>query len=65
KSDMKFISDMGYKVEVEVTLPGLDRLTINIKITKPAGGGVITIVNYRKKSDGDFFILDFNNDFFV
>lgn len=65
KTDLKFIADMGYKVEVEVEIPGLDRLTISIRLTKPTGGGQITIINYRKKTDGDFFILDFNNDFFV
>lgn len=65
KTDLQFIVDMGYKVEVAVEIAATDRINSSIKITKPTGGGVITIIKFKKQLNGDFFIQDFNNDFFV
>lgn len=65
KIDIANFKKMGLNSEVKVIIPELDRLTTEIKITKPEGGGMISVVNYKKQSNGDFFIMDFNNDFFV
>ena len=62
KEDLKFMTDFG-KVEVSATITATDRIEVIIKWITPEGGPAVTIINYRKTTDGDFFVLDFNNDF--
>jgi phage gp46-like protein len=65
KDDLKFLSDFGAEVSVTVSITATDRIDVNIKITQPAGGSRIIIINFKKKSDGDFYIFDFNDDFYI
>ena len=62
KSDLKFMSDFG-EVEVSASITATDKIEVLIKWIAPAGGQRITVINYRKTADGDFYVLDFNNDF--
>lgn len=62
KKDLEFMSDFA-KVEVSVTIVSTDRINVKIIVKQSDASQKITIVNFRKTTDGDFFILDFNNDF--
>ncbi len=65
KKDLEFFSDMGAKVTVSVSIVATDKISLSIKVEFPQQQPNITIINFRKTSDGDFFILDFNDDFFL
>lgn len=65
KTDLKFLQDLGAEVSVSVSITATDRIDVNIKINQPAGGSRIIIINFKKKSDGDFYIFDFNDDFYI
>lgn len=65
KSDLKFLSDLGCTVSVEVEIAAIDRINIRIKILMPNGTKRLILIDYRKTATGDFFIFDFNDDFFV
>lgn len=62
KEDLKFM--LAYaKVTVVGIIPSTDRFDVEIVITQDIGSQQIVVINYRKSADGDFFILDYNNDF--
>lgn len=63
KNDLQFLSPQA-KITVTVTIEATDRININIRIELDTMVRIM-IMNYRKVSDGDFFILDFNNDFYL
>lgn len=63
KKDLSFFSELNAKVEVTVTIVATDKISVKIKTT--IDQPTITIINFRKSEDGDFFILDFNDDFFI
>lgn len=65
KKDLAFFSDLGATVEVSVTIVSTDKIRVQIKVTLPSQAPNITIINFRKALDGDYFILDFNDDFFI
>ena len=64
KEDLKFMTPFG-KVEVSATITATDRIEVIIKWILPGGGIKIAVLTYRAATDGDFFLLDFNNDFFI
>lgn len=65
KDDLKFLSDFGAEVSVTVSITATDRIDVNIRISQPAGGARVIVINFRKRSDGDFYIFDFNDDFYI
>lgn len=65
KSDLKFLTDLGCKVTVEVEIAAIDRINIRIRILMPDGTKRLILIDYRKTAEGDFSIFDFNDDFFV
>lgn len=65
KADLSYLSEAGATITVKVTIISDDRLSIYIKISMPDGSGQIRVINLRKQVDGDFFIQDFNDDFFL
>lgn len=62
KEDLKFMSAYA-KVEITGVIPSTDRFDVEIVIKQNSGSQQVVIMNYRKSADGDFFLLDFNNDF--
>lgn len=66
KGDLKFMESFAI-VSVVVTIVATDRISVQLTIKQNDISVKITIINFRKQSvaDGDFWILDFNDDFFV
>lgn len=65
KQDLKFSSDFGAEVSINVSIPETNKVIVELKATL---GGVekrVATITYVKKSNGDFFAMDFNNDFFI
>ncbi|MCE3278022.1 MAG: hypothetical protein K0S44_213 [Bacteroidetes bacterium] len=65
KKDLEFLEDFGATVEVKVSIVATDRINVSIRVVFEAKGEKIIIINFKKKADGDFFIADFNNDFYL
>jgi phage gp46-like protein len=65
KKDLDFFKNVGATVDITVLIVATDKITINIKVTIPQEQTTLTIINLRKTTDGDFFILDFDTDFFT
>lgn len=63
KEDLKFLNPLA-TVEVSVTIVSTDRIDIIIKVIQNEGGIRIIKFKLRRIPDGDFFIQDYNNDFF-
>lgn len=64
KKDLQFLADSA-TIEVTVTIVSTDRINVKIKIAQKTGSEKVTIINFKKSANGDFFLLDFNNDFFL
>lgn len=64
KKDLEFMSAYA-KVEVVGVIPSTDRFDVQINIMYNTGDKQVSVMQYRKTADGDFFLLDFNNDFNV
>lgn len=66
KSDLKFMQDFAV-VNVIVTIVATDKISVQLTIKQNDTSVKITVINFRKQMsvDGDFWILDFNDDFFV
>ena len=62
KKDLEFMTEFA-KVEVDAAITATDRLEMKIKIIASDSSTSVRIINFRKSVDGDFSILDFNNDF--
>lgn len=62
KKDLEFMTPFA-KIEVDASITATDRLDMVIKIIQKDGSTSVQIINFRKSTDGDFFLLDFNNDF--
>lgn len=62
KRDLEFMSSYA-KIEVEGIIPSDDRFDVTIKIMQNLSSVQIAVISYRKSADGDYFILDYNNDF--
>jgi hypothetical protein len=65
KGDLKFLKSLGAEITVSVTIPATNIVTIQINAVFKNGQKSVTIINYKKKANGDFSALDFNNDFFI
>lgn len=64
KADLQFIVDMGIPVSVSVSIVSTDRIDVELTIEYPSQIRVI-IMNFKKSAEnGDFFLSDFNDDFF-
>lgn len=64
KKDLEFFKDLGGVVTVSVEIVATDKIKVSIRVELNSQKQV-TIINFRKSLDGDFFILDFNDDFLV
>lgn len=64
KKDLEFFKDLGGIVTVSVEIVATDKIKVSIRVELNSQKQV-TIINFRKSLDGDFFILDFNDDFLV
>lgn len=64
KKDLEFISPLA-TVTVSVTIVSDDRINVAIRIAQNDGTKKITIINFRKLDNGDFFFEDFNDDFYL
>lgn len=65
KKDLEFLYDFGVTYTVTASIQSDDRLRVEIKIFLDKTKPTVTIINFKKSADGDFFILDFNDDFLV
>lgn len=63
KKDLDFFSEFG-TVNLTVEIVSDDRLNVRIRVTQEKSKEKIMIVKLKKKTDGDWFIMDFNNDFY-
>lgn len=65
KDSLSFMNDLGATLTVEVQIAGVDRVDILIKVMQANGKQKIIVLNFKKTTDGDFFLMDFNNDFLL
>lgn len=63
KTDLKFLKDLG-KLTVTVTIVDDDEIIVDIKLEMDVNIKVTTI-NFKKSSNGDWLIADFNSTDFV
>ncbi len=64
KKDLEFLSPQSV-VTVTVTIVATDRINVNIRVVTNLTGEQIIIINFKKSSDGDWFLEDFNDDFLL
>lgn len=64
KKDLEFFKDLGGIVTVSVEIVATDKIKVKIRV-ELNNQQQITVINFRKSLDGDFFILDFNDDFLI
>lgn len=64
KKDLEFFKDLGGIVTVSVEIVATDKIKVRIRV-ELNNQQQITVINFRKSLDGDFFILDFNDDFLI
>lgn len=65
KKDLEFLKDMGITYTIQVAITDTDRVEILLKLYTDTLQEKIILVNLKKFSDGDFFIPDFNDDFYL
>lgn len=65
KTDLKYMKDVGVEITVSVSIPETNKVTVDITAVFPTGEQKVAIINFIKKAGGDFFAIDFNNDFFI
>jgi len=64
KYDLAFLTPIiGTAVEVSVSIISDDRIDVMLKVTYSKETKV-TVIKFKKQSDGDFSIFDFNGDFY-
>lgn len=64
KSDLEFLTPIiGSPVEVSVAIISDDRIDVSLRI-KFAKETRVTVIKFKKQTDGDFSIFDFNDDFY-
>lgn len=64
KNDLKFLAPQAL-IKVTVTIVSTDRINVNIQIKVDTNDIKVIVINYKKVADGDWFMLDFNDDFFL
>lgn len=65
KKDLIFLQKFG-KVIIEVSIVSDDRISVLIKLIIPNGQSKVTIVNFTRQPNGDFYFGDFDKtDFYI
>lgn len=65
KDDLAFLIGLGATFTVNVTIPSVNTVTIEIRVIYSETARRLTIITFGKRfTDGDFSILDFNEDFY-
>lgn len=66
KNDLKFMETFAV-ISVSVSIVATDKISVQLTIKQNDSSIKIAIINFRKTitTDGDFWILDFSDDFFV
>ncbi len=65
KTDLKYLTSLGATVKVQVLITGVNMLQINIDTIYQDGKKRLTIIKFgRSNTNGDFSVLDFNEDFY-
>jgi hypothetical protein len=66
KDDLDFLTQIAFQpVDVTVTIVDTDRINVKLVIQQLSGAKKVTVINFRKQSNGDFYIFDFNDDFYL
>lgn len=65
KADLQFMSNAGIVITVVVSIVSTNKVSVELTATFQTGNQKIAIINFIKTAGGDFFALDFNNDFFI
>lgn len=66
KQDLKYLSDLGATVTVDVKLIAVNTVKINITTIYSNGVKSITVITFSRPTvNADFSFLDFNEDFFI
>jgi hypothetical protein len=65
KEDLKFFAELGIKIRVEVSIVSDDYIKIEIWAVQKKNDERVVTIDYKKTTDGDFFLMDFNDDFLV
>lgn len=65
KKDLKYLEALNNTITVQVKIISDDRIDAIIRMITELGDEKISVVTFKKSSDGDFWIPDFNNDFFL
>ena len=63
KNDLKYLSSEA-AVTVNVTIPANDTVKIAIQAIYNTGKKTVAVYQYKKTLEGDFSLIDFNNDFY-
>jgi hypothetical protein len=64
KEDLKFLKDLAV-IKIDVVVVSDDRIDIKLTIAQNSIQEKVVVINFKKSTDGDFFLLDFNDDFLV
>lgn len=64
KEDLKFLSDAGAEVNVEVSIPSTNTVQIKVEVQYNEEDQALTIITLRRNEGGDFSIVDFSTDFY-
>jgi len=65
KDDLRYLGAIGATVTVSVAIIAVNTVELNIKTVYSSGKGSITKITFgRRPTSGDFYPLDFNEDFF-
>ena len=63
KQDLQFLAPSA-KITVTVIIVATDKINVSIQMIQAENKEVI-IINFKKAQSGDWFLLDFNNDFYL
>lgn len=64
KKDLEFLNDFA-TIKVTVSVVDTDRIDVNILVNQNLSNQKIITIKFKKPASGDWFILDFNDDFLI
>lgn len=64
KTDLAFLSSVA-TITVSVIIVSTDRINVSLSVLQNTNNTKVTIINFRKQENGDWYIFDFNDDFFL
>ncbi len=64
KTDLAFLSPLA-TITVTVTIVATDRINVGLSVLQNDNSTRVTIINFRKQENGDWYIFDFNDDFYL